>query len=129
MLALNALGPRVAILGPSNSGKSTLAVSISQKTGLDPVHLDQLRHLPHTNWQERSDEEFAQLHDQAIKKDSWVIEGNYSTLLPHRLDRATGLILLNGNLWLRYFRYVKRTLKNTETRAGHLAGGQDRLSW
>lgn len=128
MLPLSALGPRIIILGPSNSGKSTLAVSIAEKAGLPPVHLDQLRHIPNTNWQERPDTEFATLHDAAIAQDAWVMDGNYSRLLPRRVDRATGLILLSSNVWLRYLRYVKRTLRNNQNRAGHLEGYQDRLS-
>lgn len=129
MHPLNSLGPRIVVLGPSNSGKSTLAVAIADKTGRPAVHLDQLRHIPNTNWQERSDDAFAKLHDSAIIEDNWIMEGNYSALLPQRLDRATGCILLSSNVWFRYFRYLKRTLRNTQTRAGHLEGGQDTLSW
>ena len=129
MLPLKSLGKRIVVLGPSNAGKSTLAVSIGQKLGLSTVHLDQLRHLPNTNWTERTDAEFESLHNTAIMKDNWVIEGNYTGLLPQRLDRATGVILLHSNVWLRYFRYVKRTLRPNQHRAGQLEGGQDRLSW
>lgn len=128
MIPLIALGPRIIILGPSNSGKSTLAVSIAEKADVPAVHLDQLRHIPNTNWEERSDTEFARLHDAAIAQDSWVMDGNYSRLLPKRVDRATGLILLSSNVWLRYLRYVKRTLRNNQNRAGHLEGGEDHLS-
>ena len=129
MLPLSALGQRIIILGPSNSGKSTLAVSIARKQAMIAVHLDQLRQIPNTNWQERPDADFAQLHNAAIQKDSWVMDGNYSSLMPQRVERATGLIALNSNVWLRYFRYVKRTLRNNEARAGHLEGGEDQLSW
>lgn len=129
MPAIHSLGRRIVVLGPSNSGKSTLAVAIADKTGLPAVHLDQLRFLPNTNWQERSDDAFAKLHDSGIVEDSWIMEGNYSALLPQRLDRATGFILLSSNLWFRYYRYLKRTLWNAQTRAGHLEGGQDTLSW
>ncbi|WP_313442401.1 hypothetical protein [Brevundimonas sp.] len=45
MLTLAELGPRICIMGPSNSGKSTLAVAIGDAKGLEVVHLDRLRHL------------------------------------------------------------------------------------
>lgn len=128
MRALSDLGPRIVVVGPSNAGKSTLAVALSMKIEVPVVHLDQLHHLPNTNWQKRPDEEFSQLHDEAIAQDSWVIEGNYSKLLPQRLERATGCLLITSSMWLRYFRYVKRTLKDNSARAGHLEGGQDNLS-
>ncbi len=129
MSSLSALGQRIVIVGPSNAGKSTLAVAIAKKLSLEAVHLDQLRHLPNTNWLERPDEEFARLHDAAILKERWVMEGNYSRLVPQRLDRASGIILLTSNVWLRYYRYLKRTLNNNSARAGHLEGSQDKLSW
>ncbi|MET3722789.1 hypothetical protein [Sphingomonas trueperi] len=49
-MTLDDLGPRLCILGPSNSGKSTLAFAIAAARGLPPIHLDQLHHLPHTDW-------------------------------------------------------------------------------
>jgi adenylate kinase family enzyme len=50
---LSDLGDRIVILGPSNSGKSTLADAIARKRGLQAVHLDLLFHLPNTDWEQR----------------------------------------------------------------------------
>lgn len=47
-MKLSDLGDRICILGPSNSGKSTLADAIARKRGLTPIHLDLLFHLPNT---------------------------------------------------------------------------------
>ncbi|TPW33060.1 AAA family ATPase [Martelella alba] len=129
MTSLKSLGERIVILGPSNAGKSTLAVALSRKLDLRVIHLDQLRHLPHTDWQQRSDDEFAALHDAAILGDRWIIEGNYTRLMPQRLDRATGAILLTSSRWLRLWRYFKRTLINRADRAGHLDGAKDSVKW
>jgi len=129
MQSLASLGARIIIVGPSNSGKSTLAFSIGEKLGLPTVHLDQLRHLPNTNWVDRSDAEFAKLHDAAIMQENWVIEGNYSNLLPQRLDRASGIILLDSNVWLRLFRYLRRSFKSSTDRNGQLEGVNDKLNW
>lgn len=76
MHTLDDLGSRICILGPSNSGKSTLAQAIARKRGLSVIHLDQLFHQPHTDWQPRPEEEFLRLHDQAIQQRQWVMEGN-----------------------------------------------------
>lgn len=129
MLPLKSLGERIVILGPSNAGKSTLAVAISQKLGFPTVHLDQLHHLPHTDWQPRPEAEFAELHDAAILGERWVMDGNYSRLMPQRLARATGAILITSNHWLRFSRYLKRTLINRSDRAGHLEGAKDSIKW
>ena len=44
--------------------------------GAPSVHLDQLAHVPNTNWQRRSDEELISEHDGVIASDKWVIDGN-----------------------------------------------------
>lgn len=127
--ALATLGPRLMICGPSSNGKSTLALAIERKTGWPAVHLDRFRHQPHTDWVQRPDSEFAALHDSAILGESWVMEGNYSKLMPQRLERATGIVLLGANRWANLFRYVRRTLFERQ-RAGYLEGARDRgIKW
>jgi adenylate kinase family enzyme len=123
---LSQLGERICVLGPSNSGKSTLAHAIARKLALGVIHLDQLYHLPNTNWQARSEEQFVALHDEAISGDRWVIDGNYSRCFPQRLQRATGMIVLDISTGASLFRYVRRTIFDTE-RVGALEGGQDSI--
>ena len=115
------LGRRIMVLGLTNAGKSTLTVALSAKLDVPAVHLDQLRHQPNTNWLERSDAEFAALHDEAILGEAWVIDGSYSKVMPQRLARATGIIVLTDSLATRYPRYFTRTLFQ-KTRAGGLGG-------
>jgi adenylate kinase family enzyme len=129
ILPLHSLGERIAILGPSNAGKSTLAVALSKKRGIPAVHLDQLHYLPGTDWQPRPEAEFAALHDLAIQEERWIIEGSYSRLMPQRLVRSTGVIVITSNSWLRFLRYLKRTLANQPDRAGSLQRAKDRIKW
>ena len=128
VMPLAALGRRIVIMGPSNAGKSTLAAAIGKKTGLPVVHLDQLHHQPNTDWQPRPAAEFASLQRAAIEQDSWVMDGNYSGLLPERLARATGAIVLDDNRWLRLGRYFRRTLLE-RGRIGNLEGNKDSVKW
>lgn len=109
-MQLPELGRRICILGPSNSGKSTLANAIARKCGLLAIHLDQLHHLLGTDWQPRPADEFTALHDQAILGDAWVMDGNYSKCMPQRFRRATGVILLDVATPLSLFRYARRCL-------------------
>lgn len=127
-MTLNDLGTRICIMGPSNSGKSTLAESIARAKGLEVVHLDQLHHLPHTDWVPRPTDEFAALHDAAIIASRWVIEGNYSRLLPQRLERATGFILLDVPTTTSLYRYFRRCWFERDRRGG-LEGGKDSVKW
>lgn len=125
---LESLGRRIAIMGPTNAGKSTLAAAISKKLGIPAIHLDQFRHLPDTDWQVRPDAEFHALHDAAILEPEWVIEGNYSVLMPQRFARATGIIVIDDHYIRRLGRYLRRTLFERE-RAGGLPGNRDSIKW
>jgi len=125
---LSDLGNRICILGPSNSGKSTLANAIARKRGLEPVHLDVLHHLPNTDWEPRPKSEFIALHDAAIAGERWVMDGNYSVCMPQRFRRATGLILLDISTCMSLLRYFRRTLFETG-RLGALEGGRDSVKW
>lgn len=125
-MQLSELGERICILGPSNSGKSTLAEAIAKKRGLKVIHLDQLYHLPNTNWKARPADEFVALHDEAITSDRWVIDGNYSRCFPQRFQRATGIILLDISTVASLLRYVRRTVLHSR-RIGALEGGQDSI--
>lgn len=127
-MTLDELGIRICIMGPSNSGKSTLAEAIARAKGLEVVHLDQLYHLPHTDWVPRAPDEFAALHDAAIAGERWVIEGNYSRLLPQRLERATGFILLDVPTMTSLYRYLRRCWFE-HNRRGALEGGRDSVKW
>ena len=115
-------------MGPSNSGKSTLANAIGHARGLLPIHLDQLHHYPHTQWQPRPDEEFRALHNAAILGPSWVMDGNYSRCLPQRLARATGVILLDASTGTSLYRYLRRTWFGP-VRHGTLEGSRDNVTW
>jgi adenylate kinase family enzyme len=92
------------------------------------VHLDQLYHLPNTDWKARPTQEFVALHDAAIAGRRWVMDGNYSRCMPQRFQRATGLILLDISTVASLLRYFRRTLFDHE-RAGALEGGRDSIKW
>ncbi|WP_170312635.1 P-loop NTPase family protein [Spirosoma agri] len=128
MIPLSSLGERICILGPSNSGKSTLATAIGRKLNLEVVHLDQLYHAPNTDWQARPTSEFLALHEAVITRDCWVIDGNYSGCMKQRIERATGLILLDVSVSTSLVRYVYRTLVERQ-RYGGLDGAPERIKW
>lgn len=125
-MPLSELGERICVLGPSNSGKSTLADAIARKAGLQAIHLDQLHHLPYTNWVPRPANEFLALHDEAIAGERWVVDGNYSIHFPQRFQRATGIILLDVATLTSLYRYMRRAIFE-RNRIGAIAGGQDTI--
>jgi adenylate kinase family enzyme len=125
--ALDTMGNRIMVLGPTNAGKSTFTIALAKKLGVPPVHLDQYRHLPDTLYVPRPDAEFQTLHDAAIAWPGWVMDGSYSAVMPQRIARATAIIVLDESLLVRTRRYIWRTLFQRD-RAGALEGNKDRLT-
>ncbi len=123
------LGMRICIIGRSSSGKSSLANRLGSKLKIPVYHLDQLAHLPHTNWQRRPNPELIAAHDKIIQTDKWIIEGNYSCCMPQRFQRATFVIWLDppvlGCLW----RYIRRSLRRAPERVGGLVGAKGEFSF
>lgn len=128
-LPLEALGVRIMICGPSNAGKSTLCVALAETLNAEAFHVDLFRHLPETDWVQRPDDEFLALHDEAITHERWVMDGNYASLMPQRLARATGIVWLYDGRWGNFRRYLWRTLFQKQGRAGSLAGDRDSIKW
>lgn len=122
------LGRRIMINGPSNAGKSTLADAMARKLGVTAIHLDRFSHEETSNWVPRSEEAFKALHDAAIEEEAWVMDGNYSRLMPQRYARATGIVVIDDHLLRRYLRYFNRSLFQRQ-RIGGLESGRDSVKW
>ena len=74
---------RILVIGNAGSGKSTFSKVLAEKTGLPLVHLDKLWWKG--NWEQTSREEFDVLLQQVLEQPQWIIDGNFSRTLPHRL--------------------------------------------
>lgn len=123
-------GSRIAIIGPSNSGKSTLAYTMGRAFNLPVYPLDQYAHVPNSAWIRRPENEFAEDHRQLIAKESWIIEGNYGFLMPDRFHRATTIIWLDPSPTFVMLRYlINRFIKPMDHRHGQLQGGSQTISW
>lgn len=125
---MSALGRRICIIGPSSSGKSTLACHLSKTLELPLHHLDLIAHIPGTNWVRRPDSELFAAHDELIKSEEWIIDGNYSGCMPQRFACADTVIWLDPPLWGTIGRYICRSLKNDPARPGKLQGAQRELN-
>ncbi len=84
---------KILIVGCGGAGKSTLAVMLGQKLNINVVHLDKLHWL--SGWIEREDTEFEILLENELKKESWIIDGNYFRTFEKRLKNAELCIFLD----------------------------------
>ena len=87
------LGKRIIILGCSGSGKSTFAKKLREKTDLPLYHLDNIW------WNEDrthiSRDEFDEKQKELVKKDSWIIDGNYGRTYEIRISTCDTVIFLD----------------------------------
>jgi adenylate kinase family enzyme len=84
---------RIAIIGPTASGKSTLASRLARLLGIPVYHLDALYWRPGrvpTPWDEW-DESLRKI----VARDEWIIDGNFTRTLSERVEAADTVIFLD----------------------------------
>lgn len=84
---------RVLIVGNPGAGKSTLAIRMSELTGLPVIHLD--KHFWQDGWTEPDRTLWQERVRSLIAGDSWIIEGNFQGTFKLRLSRADTIIYLD----------------------------------
>jgi len=101
---------RIAIVGCSGGGKSTLARALGARLGLPVVHLDTLFWKP--GWTESPIEEFQPRVEAAALGDRWIIEGNFTSASQLRFLRADTVVWIEPPIWLCLWRALIRMLVN-----------------
>jgi adenylate kinase family enzyme len=104
---------RVVVLGSVGAGKTTLATTISRRTGLPLVHLDRL--FWRSGWTPAPREEALRDLADAIQRDRWILDGNFLADRDGgwdaRFDRADTVIFLDVPRRASVFRVLKRRLR------------------
>lgn len=112
---------RVLILGNSGSGKSSFAEKLAAKLGIPCVHLDS--HYWRPNWVPTPAEEWPDVVRRLIDEDEWVMDGNYSSTLDERMQRADTAIYLRVSRPVATWRVLKRRIAHRGQARGELAEG------
>ncbi len=107
-------GQRIAIVGSTGSGKTTLAEAIAQRLGLPHVEIDALHWDP--GWRETDIVIFRKRLSEALTGPAWVVDGNYAKVRDIIWPRADTLIWLELPLAVVLWRLFWRTLRRVVTR-------------
>jgi adenylate kinase family enzyme len=84
---------RVAVVGNSGSGKTSLAAALADRLGVRHVELDAVFHQP--GWQPLDAAEFRHRVEAETAADGWVIDGNYRAVRDLVWDRADTIVWLD----------------------------------
>ena len=110
------LGPRIVVVGTTGSGKTTVARQLAAVLGVTYVELDAL------NWEadwvglnEQDPPEFRRRVEGAVRRDAWVVDGNYGVVRDLVWPKATAVLWLDYPLWLALWRLAKRTIPRIVT--------------
>ncbi len=103
---------RILVAGVSGVGKTTAAARISAATGIQHVEIDGLFHGP--GWTRLPD--FETQVDTFTTAESWLTEGQYSSVRQLLAERADTLIWLDLPTAITLLRVVRRTIRRAVTR-------------
>ena len=117
---------RVAIVGTSCAGKTTLAHSLSHALGIPHTELDGLYWGP--NWTPHPLEDLRSSVQETVAALSWVVDGNYAVVRNLVWGRATTPVWLNYPASLLFSRAVRRTLRRIVTQEALFAGDLESLT-
>jgi len=117
---------RIAVVGTSGSGKTTMARALAERLGVPHIELDALHWGP--NWSPADPETFRARVRAATAAERWVCDGNYAAVRPIVLDRADTVVWLDLPLMACLVRVAARTMRRS--RSGEdLWGSGNRESW
>ncbi|MFH9953715.1 adenylate kinase [Streptomyces roseolus] len=99
---------KVAFFGPPASGKTTIAGKLAAHMGVAHINLDEILF---TDAGALPLDEFRAATADITRRESWVVEGNFSKLADVVWHRADVLVWLDLPLWLVAWRITVRSLR------------------
>jgi len=119
---------RVLVIGSGGAGKTTVALRIGELLNLPVIHLDSSYWRP--GWQPKPSEEWREDVESLVRREAWVMDGNYGGTLDLRLAVADTVVFLDLPRHLCVWRLVKRRLRYAgRSRPDMTPGCPERLTY
>jgi adenylate kinase family enzyme len=100
---------KILLIGAGGGGKSVLAAQIAAETGLLLIHLDALFWKP--GWVETPPDEWRRIVEELIRRDAWIMDGNYGGTLELRLGACDTVLFLDFHPVVCLWRVLKRRVQ------------------
>lgn len=118
---------KIAIIGSGGSGKSTLARKLGAILHIKVIHLDALFWKP--GWVGVPKEEQRLVQSELVKRETWIIDGNYGGTMDKRLNNADTIIFLDIPRAICAYRVIKRWIQyRNKTRPDMGEGCEEKIS-
>lgn len=119
---------KVLVIGSSGAGKSTFARRLGEISEIEVIHLDKLHWR--SGWVEPAKDEWRKTVEDNLKKESWIMDGNYSGTLALRLEKCDTIIFLDFPRTVCSWRVIKRFfLYRKEIRPDMAEGCAEKFDW
>lgn len=112
---------KVLVIGSGGAGKSIFARRLSEVLNIEAIHLDALYWNP--GWVETPKPEWRKTVEELLKRDSWIMDGNYSGTLDLRLEACDTVIFLDIARLTCLWRVLKRMAMYRNKRRPDMAEG------
>jgi adenylate kinase family enzyme len=118
---------KITIIGSGGSGKSTFARKLGELLHIEVIHLDALFWKP--GWVGVSKQEQRLVQNDLVKREKWIIDGNYGSTIDIRLNGADTIIFLDIPRIICIYRIIKRRLQyRNKIRPDMAEGCEERIS-
>jgi adenylate kinase family enzyme len=102
---------RIAVVGTTGSGKTTLARKLAAQLHVPHIELDSLHW--EANWTPAPQQVFHRRVAQALSGEAWTTDGNYSELRDLTWGKADTVVWLDYSLSLVLSRVTRRTIRRS----------------
>ena len=97
---------KVLVIGSGGAGKSTFARRLGAALGIEVIHLDALYWNP--GWVGTPKAEWLATVGELARRDSWIMDGNYSGTLDVRFEACDTVVFLDMSRAVCLWRVFKR---------------------
>ncbi len=116
------------MIGCGGAGKTTFSQMLGQLLGVEVVHLDALYWRP--GWARTPKDEWETIVSDLLRRESWIIDGNYSGTREMRFAACDTIVFLDMPRYVCLYRVIRRfIIYRGRTRPEMAAACNEKMDW